>query len=199
MNAASSSSVKWSEPASLLCPGNSPGKNTGVGCHALLQGIFPTQGWNPGLLPYRQILYCLSHQGSPHLPKGRDNYMPFHFFIFITWHWTGHIVSVQVVPTASGWWFKSFLSPFSNPGGIFSSLWWDSLRSPLSPPHFTQRCRTALITDRSLLGREREKERNLTISALWTWHLLIKWVAVSLCSNLLSILRRLWAAAKLGV
>ena len=30
--------------------GDSPGKNTGVGCHALLQGIFPTQGWNPGLL-----------------------------------------------------------------------------------------------------------------------------------------------------
>ena len=46
--------------------GDSPGKNTGVGCHALLQGIFPTQGSNPGLLHYRQILYRLSHQGSPH-------------------------------------------------------------------------------------------------------------------------------------
>ena len=44
--------------------GDSPGKNTGVGCHALLQGIFPTQGLNPGLLHWRQILYCLSHQGS---------------------------------------------------------------------------------------------------------------------------------------
>ena len=33
-----------------LSMGNSPGKNTRVGCHALLQGIFPTQGWNPGLL-----------------------------------------------------------------------------------------------------------------------------------------------------
>ena len=40
--------------------GNSPGKNTGVGCHALLQGIFPTQGSN-----YSQILYQLSQQGSP--------------------------------------------------------------------------------------------------------------------------------------
>ena len=39
--------------------GNSPGKNTGVGCHALLQGIFPTQGLNLGLLHYRQILYHL--------------------------------------------------------------------------------------------------------------------------------------------
>ena len=44
---------------------DSPGKNTGVGCHFLLQGIFPTQGSNPGLLHCRQILYHLSHQGSP--------------------------------------------------------------------------------------------------------------------------------------
>ena len=42
--------------------GDSPGKNTGVGCHVLLQGIFPTQGSNPGLLYCRWILYCLSHQ-----------------------------------------------------------------------------------------------------------------------------------------
>jgi len=35
------------------------------GCHSLLQGIFPTQRLNPGLLYCRQILYCLSHQGSP--------------------------------------------------------------------------------------------------------------------------------------
>ena len=45
--------------------GDSPGKNTGVGGHVLLQGIFPTQGSNPGLLHCRWILYCLSHQGSP--------------------------------------------------------------------------------------------------------------------------------------
>ena len=45
--------------------GDSPGKNTGVGSHALLQGIFPNQGLNPGLLHCRQILYHLSHQGSP--------------------------------------------------------------------------------------------------------------------------------------
>ena len=36
-----------------------------LGCHALLQGIFPTQGMNPGLLHCRRILYCLSPQGSP--------------------------------------------------------------------------------------------------------------------------------------
>ena len=41
------------------------GKNTGVGCHFLLQDIFPTQGWSPGLQHCRLILYHLSHQGSP--------------------------------------------------------------------------------------------------------------------------------------
>ena len=46
---------------------DSPGKTTVVGCHALLQGIFPIQGSNPGLLHCRQILYCLSHQGSPRI------------------------------------------------------------------------------------------------------------------------------------
>ena len=46
-------------------PGDSPGRNTGVGCHALLQGIFPILGSNPGLWHCRQILYHLSHQGSP--------------------------------------------------------------------------------------------------------------------------------------
>ena len=49
--------------------GDSPGKNTAVGCHALLHGIFLTQGLNPGLLHCRQILYHLSHQGSPRFLK----------------------------------------------------------------------------------------------------------------------------------
>ena len=48
----------------LLCPCDSPGKNTGVGCHFLLQGIFPAQESNPGLVHCRQILYHLNHLGS---------------------------------------------------------------------------------------------------------------------------------------
>ena len=51
--------------ARLLCPWNSLGKNTGVGCHSLLQGIFLTQGSNLCPLHCRQFLYHLSHQGSP--------------------------------------------------------------------------------------------------------------------------------------
>ena len=56
----------FATPASLPCQWNFPGKNTGVGCHSLLQGIFLTQGPNPGLLHYRQIFHCLSHQRRPH-------------------------------------------------------------------------------------------------------------------------------------
>ena len=44
--------------------GDSPGKNTGMVGHALLQEIFPTQEVNPSLLHCRQIIYCLNHQGS---------------------------------------------------------------------------------------------------------------------------------------
>ena len=51
----------------LLCPWDSPSKDTGVGCHFLLQGILPTQGLNPGFSPCRRILYCLSYQGSPRM------------------------------------------------------------------------------------------------------------------------------------
>ena len=54
----------WTVAHQALLSWDSPGKNTGVGCHFLLQGIFPTQGLNPGLLHCRQTLYHLSHQGS---------------------------------------------------------------------------------------------------------------------------------------
>ena len=53
----------WS--ARLLRPWASPGKSTGVGGPSLLQGIFPTQGANLGLLHCRWIPHCLSHRGSP--------------------------------------------------------------------------------------------------------------------------------------
>ena len=68
-------------PTRLLRPWDFPGKNTGVGCHFLLKGIFPTQGLNPDLPYCRQMLYSLSHQGnwalsqfchSPLSPSSRD-------------------------------------------------------------------------------------------------------------------------------
>ena len=55
------------QPMRLFCPWDSPGKNTGVGCHALLQGIFPTQASNPCflcLLHCKWVLYSQCHLGS---------------------------------------------------------------------------------------------------------------------------------------
>ena len=53
------------QPQGLYSPWNSPGQNTGMGSLSLLQGIFATQGLNPVLPHRRQILYQLSHRGSP--------------------------------------------------------------------------------------------------------------------------------------
>ena len=59
--------------ARLLCSREFPGKNTGVGCYFLLQGIFQTQELNPGLPYCRQTLYCLSHQESPDFRLGNQS------------------------------------------------------------------------------------------------------------------------------
>ena len=64
--------VKITQSCLTLCnpverPWNSPGRNSGVGSLPLLQGIFPTQGSNPGLPHCRQILYQLNHKGSPRI------------------------------------------------------------------------------------------------------------------------------------
>ena len=58
---------------SPVSPWNSPGQNTGVDSLSLLQGIFPIQGSNPGLLHCGQILYQLSYQGSPREDTREDS------------------------------------------------------------------------------------------------------------------------------
>ena len=59
------------EPARLLYPWILQARNTGMGSHSLLQGIFPTQGWKLRLLHCRQITHCLSHQEAlkSHTPR----------------------------------------------------------------------------------------------------------------------------------
>ena len=66
-----SSSLRSQElsPARLLCPWDFPGKNTGVGCHFLLQGIFPTQGSNPHLLHWQADSLLLNHLRIPTLDQ----------------------------------------------------------------------------------------------------------------------------------
>ena len=67
----------------LLCPWDHLGKNTGGGSHALLQGIFPTQELNLGLLHCRQIPYHMSHQGTPSKGKGKALIYLF-FLLFVS-------------------------------------------------------------------------------------------------------------------
>ena len=68
-------------------PWNSPGHNIGVGSLSLLQKIFPTQGLNPGLLHCQQILYQLSHKGSPRILE----WVAYSFSRGYSWprNWTG--------------------------------------------------------------------------------------------------------------
>ena len=66
------------QPARLLYPWGFPGKNTQVSGHALLQGIFPTPGSNPGLPHGRQILYHLS---PPEKPSKFTNYLNYQLYV----------------------------------------------------------------------------------------------------------------------
>ena len=61
----SNSETPWTAARQASLSMEFPRQNTGLGCHFLLQGVFPTLGSNPRLLHYRQILYHLSYQGSP--------------------------------------------------------------------------------------------------------------------------------------
>ena len=91
------SEVKWSEsrsvlsdslrPHGLYSPWNSPSWNTGVGSLSLLQGIIPTEGSNPSLPHFRQILYKLSHKGSPRILE----WIAYPFSRISSWprNWTG--------------------------------------------------------------------------------------------------------------
>ena len=75
----------WTVAARLLCPWDSPGKNTGVGCHSLLQGIFPTQGSNPPALQANFIQATRDIAVS--LPKSTTS----HWFFSVLWRLNGQV------------------------------------------------------------------------------------------------------------
>ena len=71
----------------FVTPWNSPGQNTEVDSLSLLQGFFPTQGLNPGLLHGRRILYQVSHKESPTVRK---------FCNKLNWHWISLALKADV-------------------------------------------------------------------------------------------------------
>ena len=87
------------QPARLLCSWDSPGEHTGVGCHFLLQGIFSTQGLNPGLLHCRQVVYGLSYRGSP---CGRCRDIIQHFQLQPLWQVQGHHAALSAAAPVAG-------------------------------------------------------------------------------------------------
>ena len=113
---------RW-QPTRLRHPWDSPGKNTGVGSHSFLQGIFPTWGSNPGPLHCRQIPCHLSHQESPlrcyvvlkTTLRGRD----YHCFHFIK----EETCACQLIASAPG-----------------PTEWWVSLQWSLSVHLTTKQC-----------------------------------------------------------
>ena len=109
------------QPARLLCPWNSPGKNAGVGCHALLQGIFPIQGLNPSLLHCRQILNHLSYQERTSFYRSRA------IFIFQSPGTSGSQLAFPslfflVLPSPASDWNFLLLSPWNEAFSFLLSL-----------------------------------------------------------------------------
>ena len=105
---------------------DSPGKYTGVGCHAFLQGIFPNQGSNPGLLHCRWILYQLSHQGIPAILE----WIAYPFSRGSSWprNWTGVSCIADRLFT-SGLWLSSV--QFSRVR-LFATSWITACQASLS-------------------------------------------------------------------
>ena len=108
----------WTVAHQLLCPWNVPGKNTGVGCHFILQGIFPTQGSNPDLLHLlhcRWILYLLSYGESPSLFVNK-----------------GKVFFYGLRP---GWGKQAGTPVRSQPRGLWVPLQWKRCRGALGRGH----------------------------------------------------------------
>ena len=92
------------QPTRFLSPWNFPGKSTGVGCHFLLQGIFPTQWSNPSLRHCRQTLYHLSHQESPLQFSQKNKTAKWVLFCFVLLYgWTGQSTQSRASGSSMLW------------------------------------------------------------------------------------------------
>ena len=109
-------------PHGLYSPWTSPGQNTAVGSLSLLQGISPTQGWNPGLPHYRWILYQLSHQGNPRILE----WVAYPFSRGSSWprNWTGASCIARWVLYQLSYQGSPPRSIYVTANGIFCSFLW---------------------------------------------------------------------------
>ena len=122
-------------PHGIYSSWNSPGQNTGVGSHSLLQGIFPTQGSNPSLPHCRQVLYQLSYQESPRKlewvaypfssgsswPKNRNQGLLHCRQILYQLSYQGSLVALQIASSISSF-YISYIYIYALIYSICSSL-----------------------------------------------------------------------------
>ena len=143
----------------LLCPWDFPGKITGVGCHALLKGIFRTQGWNLGLLIGRRILYRLSHQRSP-LRSAISTVALFGKALL--WHWRCHSWLLRK--------YLSFLSLLPLPPPPQAFLWSPYIQTGLAVAQRVKRPPAMRETWVRIPGREDPLEKEIaTHSSTLAW------------------------------
>ena len=96
-------------PHGLYSPWNSPGQNIGVGSLFFLQGIYPIQGSNPGLLHWRWILYQLSHKGSPRILE----WVAYPFSSISSWPKNQTVVSCVVGRFFTNWAIREAQNPMN--------------------------------------------------------------------------------------
>ena len=128
-----------------LHPMNFLGKSTGVGCHFLLQGIFPTQGSNEGLRHCRQTLYRLRHHGNP---------LESHNYLLNKYHFL--ILNLKVIYLHSSGQEKVFV--FQIPPMTFGNIYWHKMNCL----QLWNKCSFLWIFDflfRLQIPRGKEKER----------------------------------------
>ena len=116
----------------LLCPRDVPGKKAGVGCHSLLQGIFPNQGSNLGLLHCRQTLYRLSTR----------------VFIYIQWFSGGGLVAKSCLTFVTPW-TVACQAPLSV--GFFRQEYWSGLLFLFQGIFLTQESNPGLLHCRQMI------------------------------------------------
>ena len=133
------------ESYGLYSPWNSPGQNTGVGSLSLLQGIFPTQGSNPGLPHCRQILYHLSHKGRP------SQHIFSHYMV--AWNWVLHACVLSCLVVSDSLQHHELqptrlLCPWDFPG---KNLEWVAISSFSRSSHMRDGIRVSYVTS---IGRQ---------------------------------------------
>ena len=136
------------QPSRLLSPWGFPGRNTGVSCHFLLQGIFLTQGWNPSFLHWQGGFLQLSHQGSPQLSYPSINRCRDSLFLPTAEENTAleKGVGTEVVEGVPGRWGHGFLGAKEERSRIkmYPATNFQPATHPPTGSHHTQQAGTAI-------------------------------------------------------